>query len=276
MRVIALLATYNERRFVGRCIEHLAHNGVETYLIDNCSTDETVEIAQRYSGHGLLGIETFHRQGMYEWSKLLQRKEELALELDADWFIHLDADEIRLPPHGVATLAEALADIDHQGYNAVNFLEFAFMPTVEDPDHDHPDFERTLRTYQPIMPGMPNRVNAWKSPVSQRPQLAWSGGHYVGFDGMRVYQEYLPMKHYIFLSVPHAVEKYAGRGGYNQKELNRGWHGWRAHVGEAEIHLPPRAMMRVAEPGQPLNGSMPRRDYYFEEPLIASLPSEDG
>ena len=45
MRVVALLATYNEERFVGGCIEHLQRQGIETYLIDNESTDATVEIA---------------------------------------------------------------------------------------------------------------------------------------------------------------------------------------------------------------------------------------
>lgn len=270
-RIVALLATYNERRFVGPCIEHLTNQGVETYLIDNDSTDETVKIAERHRSNGLIGVERFARNGIYEWQPLLERKEQLACELDADWMIHLDADELHLPPHGVATLSDALADIDRQGYTAANFLEFAFMPTVEEPDHDHPDFERTLRTYHPMMPGrIPERVNAWKVIRGTRPQLAWSGGHYVLFDGLRPCPELFPMKHYLFLSLPHAIEKYAGRGGYDPRELNRGWHGWRAHVGKEDIRLPPRSWMRIDEPGRPLNGNDPRRTYYFEEALIAS------
>src|SRR5947209_3395096 len=141
MRVIALLATYNEERFVGACIEHLAGQGVDVYLIDNDSTDRTVEIAGRRLGRGVVGIERFPRAGVYSWRPLLERKAQLAAELDADWFLHVDADEIRLPPRPGMTLAEALAEVDREGYNAVNFQEFTFVPTRESPEHDHPRFQ---------------------------------------------------------------------------------------------------------------------------------------
>jgi cellulose synthase/poly-beta-1,6-N-acetylglucosamine synthase-like glycosyltransferase len=47
MRVIAILATYNEERFIANCLEHLFRQGVEVYLMDNDSEDETVAIARR-------------------------------------------------------------------------------------------------------------------------------------------------------------------------------------------------------------------------------------
>ena len=121
MRAVALLATHNEERFIAGCIEHLLRHGVEVYLVDNESTDATVEIASRYRGRGLIEIESFPRRGQYIWRPLLQRKEELAATLDADWFMHVDADEIRLPARGGLTLAEALERADGDGYNAVNF-----------------------------------------------------------------------------------------------------------------------------------------------------------
>src|SRR5215831_2675215 len=145
MRVVALLAAYNEERFIATCIEHLRSQAVDTYLIDNESTDETVAIASRYLNRGLIGIETVPRKGIYSWKPILRRKEELACELDADWFMHVDADEIRLPPDPVCTLADAFVEVAEQGYNAVNFFEYTFVPTKEDPDHDHADFQRTMR-----------------------------------------------------------------------------------------------------------------------------------
>jgi hypothetical protein len=36
---------------------------------------------------------------------------------------------------------------DAGGYNAVDFSELAFVPTRESPDHDHPDYRRTMRWY---------------------------------------------------------------------------------------------------------------------------------
>src|SRR6185436_10921166 len=93
-RVVAIIAAYNEERFIGGCLEHLFANGVEAYLCDNESTDRTVEIATSYLGRGLRGIETLPRDGTYRWRQILARKERRAAELEADWFLDLDPDEI--------------------------------------------------------------------------------------------------------------------------------------------------------------------------------------
>src|SRR5918911_1328348 len=79
VRVVALVATYNEERFIGSCLEHLIEQGVQVYLIDNSSSDRTVEIAERYLGRGLIDIETFPRAGgVYKWRSILERQEQLA------------------------------------------------------------------------------------------------------------------------------------------------------------------------------------------------------
>ncbi len=253
MRVIAIIAAYNERRFIAHCLEHLHEQGVETYLIDNCSTDATVEIAERYLGHGLVGIETFPRNGVYAWRALLERKEQLARELPADWLIHTDPDERRLPPSGSAGLAEALATVDRAGCNAVDFKEFAFVPTRESPDHDHPDYERTLRTYYPFAPRPVHQLKAWKKADVE---LASSGGHLASFPGLRMWPEPFPMKHYLFLSVPHAVEKWVERE-YDSEEVASGWHGWRATLTSDDVVLPSAAELRVTHDDADLDPSDP-------------------
>lgn len=258
LRVVALLATYNERRFVGGCLEHLHRQGVETYLIDNCSVDGTVEIAERHLGRGLIGIEEFSRDGVYDWRGLLGRKERLARELEADWFIHLDADELRLPPPGHSTLSEALAFADRQGDNAVNFFEFTFVPTRESPDHDHPGFQQTLLTYYPFCPESPHRVNAWKAAAAPEPALVPSGGHRVRFPGLKMHPISFPMKHYLFLSIPHAVEKYVQRR-YDPDEVESGWHGWRARLSEGDLWLPSESELRHAGCGEELDPRGPWR-----------------
>jgi Glycosyl transferase family 2 len=272
VRALALVATYNERRFVGTCLEHLHAQGVETYLIDNGSTDGTVEIAEQFAGRGLVGIEQFPRQGVYDWRGLLRRKEELAEELteerEADWLIHLDPDEVRLAPPGEGTLAEALAAVDSRGYNAVNFLECTFVPSREAPDHDHPEFQRTMRTYYPFCPAFPHRLGAWKAAAAPRPDLASSGGHRVAFRGLRMYPRSFPMKHYLFLSVPHAVEKYVERQ-YDPAEVRRGWHGWRASLSVDDIRLPSESELRIAQPGEELDLSEPRQRHCIDDLLTA-------
>ena len=266
MRIIAILASYNERRFIGGCLDHLHEQGVETYLIDNCSTDETVAIAERRLGRGLIGIEEFPRDGVYEWRGLLRRKEELAGELDADWLIHLDPDELRLPPQGFGTLAEALRAVDSQGYNAVNFDEFTFIPTREAPDHDHREFQRTLRTYYPFCPQFPHKLTAWKAASAAAPDIASTGGHRVGFPGLRMYPLSFPMKHYLFLSVPHAVEKYVQRS-HAAAEVRSGWHGWRVYIEESDLRLPSESELRIARGDDDLDAGNPRRRHFVDNPI---------
>jgi glycosyltransferase involved in cell wall biosynthesis len=267
VRVVALLAAYDEERFVGGCIEHLAVQGVETYLIDNESTDATVEIAERYRGRGLAGIESFPRQGSYPWLRLLERKEELAATLDADWFVHVDADEVRLPPRPGISLADALAEVDRQGDNAVNFLELTFVPTREHPDHAHPRYEETMRWYYPYLPRYPDRLNAWKRQA--RPvDLATSGGHRVDFEGLRMHPQPFLMRHYLYLSVEHAIGKYVQRA-YDPQELEAGWHRLRAALRAEDVQLLPQADLRTYVSDESLDVSAP----WTQHPLFARAPA---
>jgi glycosyltransferase involved in cell wall biosynthesis len=265
VRVVALLAVHDEERFVGGCIGHLAAHGVETYLIDDGSTDRTVEIADEFRGRGLAGIETFPRGDGYAWRRLLARKQELAATLDADWLLHVDADEVRLPPRSGVNLAEALAEVDRQGYDAVNFLEHTFVPTREHPDHDHPRYEQTMRAYYPFLPSHPNRLNAWKR--QEHPvDLVSSGGHVVSFPGLRMYPQDFPMRHYLFLSVEHALRKYVQRA-WDPAELEAGLHRRRAALRAEDVALQSEGELRAYVSDDLLDSSAPRT----EHPLFAGI-----
>jgi len=264
VRVVAILAAYNEERFIGGCLDHLIEQGVEAYLIDNSSKDRTVEVASRYLGRGLIDIETFPRdEGVYKWRPILERKQELAASLDADWFMHADPDEIRLPPHPDQTLAEAFAEVDARGYNAVNFLEFTFVPTREAPDHDHPDFLRTMRHYYPFMRDFPNQIKAWKR-QPERVDLARRGGHRVNFPDICVYPESFKMRHYPYLGVAHVVRKYAEKE-YDRAELRQGWHGYRAEVVAEKIGLPSQAELHTYTTDGELDSSNPRTRHILQD-----------
>ena len=261
MRVVAILSVYNEERFIGACLDNLITQGVEAYIIDNASTDRTVAIAQRYLRRGLIGIETFPRDGIFALRPLLARKQELSAEIDADWFLNVDADEIRLPPKSGTTLAQALTEVDTQGYNAVNFLEFVFTPTKEAPDHDHPDFQQTMRWYYPFLPKFPHRLNAWKrqdDPVD----MVSAGGHRVSFPGLKMYPKSFTMRHYLFLSVPHALTKYIHLR-YDPKEIRIGWHRARTKLKPKQIRLPDQDMLRHYWSDDRLDGANPSTRHYL-------------
>jgi glycosyltransferase involved in cell wall biosynthesis len=258
-RVVAMLATYNEERFIEGCLDHMIAQNVAVYLIDNGSSDQTVAIAQRYFGRGLIGFESLPRADMYSWRPLLERKEQLARTLDADWFINLDADEIRLPSRSGSTLAEAFLDVEAQGFNAVNFQEFTFTPTREHPDHDHPAFRMTMRHYYPLSAAP--QVKAWKRP-SVPVEFAWSAGHQVRFDALRIYPQNFVMKHYLFLSIPHAHRKYIART-YDPSEVAVGWHRARAALRAEFIKLPSESELRRFVSDDELDASNPRMKHYL-------------
>src|SRR6185369_12752406 len=88
MKVLAVLAAYNEARFVFGLIEHLHAQGVEVHVIDNGSTDATAEIARGFLGRGVTVVESLPRDGVYRWEAILRRKAEIVSSAEADWVMH--------------------------------------------------------------------------------------------------------------------------------------------------------------------------------------------
>jgi glycosyltransferase involved in cell wall biosynthesis len=283
-RIVALLASYNNERFIANCLDNLIRHGVEAYLIDDSSSDRTVAIAEGYLGKGLIGIETFPREVPHEegfpWAAIRQRKAELATILDGDWFIHMDPDEVRLPRRSSTTLSEALTEVDAQGYNAVNFLEFVFVPTRESPNHDHPDYERTMRWYYPFMKQFPHRLNAWKRQPTCV-DLA-STGHRVSFPELRMFPESFFMRHYLFLSREQAAAKYGPQfrrtdsdtGVDSRKSADRTAAGsWRVRLDSQLIQLPSQADLREYISDDLLDFTDPRDTHVLES---ATPPKASG
>jgi glycosyltransferase involved in cell wall biosynthesis len=268
MRVVAVLAAYNEERFIRGCLEHLFGQGVDVYLIDNDSSDGTRDIAEEYVGRGLIGIERLARNGNFSLRGQLRRKEELYQRLAADWFVHVDADEIHQTADGVTTLAESFAQSEAAGYNAVNFLELTFVPTHEDADHDHSLYRETMRWYYPYLPVLPHRLNAWKRQPG-RVDLVSTGGHRVQFDGVRMDPKSLLMRHYLFLSRAHAVRKYT-QSSFDSAECADGWHGWRQRVDFRTLPFASRSELKELSPTAPLDASEPLTMHLLERELACS------
>ena len=270
VRVVALLAAYNEERFIGECLKHLIEQGVEAYLIDNCSTDRTVEIASEYLGNGLINIETLPRpDGLNRLKVRLRRKDELAAGIDADWFMHLDPDEIRLPPRPDQTLVEALEDVDAQGYNIVNFVEFTFIPTRESPEHDHPDFQQTMRWYYPFVRNFPHHLKAWKK-QPRSVELAQSGGHRPKIPNMRLYPEPFKMRHYQFLSLKQARTQYLENNEFDRSTVATNY--WRGWLVEERMGLPSESELNTYTSDDELSLDKPRLQHVMED---WALPEAD-
>jgi hypothetical protein len=189
----------------------------------------------------------------------LRREEQLAASLSGDWFMHVDADEIHASPRAGQTLADAFAEVEANGFNAVNFQEYTFTATREQPDHDRHDYLQTMRWYYPFRPFFPHRLNAWK----RQPGLVnlnSLGGHVVAFPGLRMNPEPFIMRHYFVLSVDHVCRKFVEKR-YAPEEVQRGWHRARATLRPEMISLPTEAeLVRYLSDDQ-LDASNPRTQH---------------
>ncbi len=261
LNVIAIINSYNEELLIRKCMEHLIAQGVNFYIIDNESTDRTLEIAHEYEGRGLVGVEIVPRYNQYDFEPILRRKEELTLELDADWFMHVDADEFRFAPPPYETLKEAFVAVEDAGFNAIEFMEYTFVATQEHPEHSPEDFLETMLWYYPFQPFRPHRMNAWKR-CGMPIEMVRFGGHQVNFPGRKVFPEYFILKHYTYISHAHAIEKFRKlkpRQGENE------FHGFRHHIIESDIVLPSETELYKFTSDAELIADNPRKTRFVED-----------
>lgn len=209
-RVIAMLIVYNEEDIIAACLDHLIKDGIEVYLINNWSTDRTVEIARQYLGKGVIHIENFPMGGRGKYSHLaprLRRKEQLARMLKADWFIHHDVDEIRESPWPGVNLRDGLYRVQQLGYNAVNFTMANFTP-VDDSYAAGKDPAVHFRYFDwGHRPAHFQQIKVWRRNTGQPVELEWSGGHEVRFEGRKVFPYRFLLRHYQFRTQAQAQKK---------------------------------------------------------------------
>lgn len=233
--VVAVMCVFNEEDVVVKAVEDLVAQGVGVYLMDNWSTDGTYEAGEMLLGRGLLrGFEKFPADGppaTYSQGHILRRKEELARQLGADWYISHDADEIRRSPWPGVSLREGLYRVDQDGFNCVDNTIVEFPPTDDDfaagvhPEEHFKYFEFGQHYSDYI------RLNVWKH-LGREVDLAVSGGHSVQFAGRRVYPYKFLTKHYPVRSQRHGEKKVLRerKGRFHPEELAKGWHTHYDHI----------------------------------------------
>ena len=121
-----------------------------------------------------------------------------------------------------------------------------------------------MRHYYAYLPEYPNRLNAWKrqdAPVD----LTSRAGHRIDFEGLSPYPESFAMRHYLYLSVSHAVSKYVQRV-FDPAAVESGWHRRRAALSVDSVALLSQAELREAGSDDDLDPSDP----WLEHPLFGS------
>ncbi|MFO7693163.1 MAG: glycosyltransferase family 2 protein [Vicinamibacterales bacterium] len=229
-RLVAIVSAYNEEDIIGPALAHLVAQGASVYLLDDGSADRTVANAREAAGTGLIGVETLppvareDGTGAYCWSRILDRKAQLAHTLDGEWFIHQDADEFRESPWPHLSLADAVGLVDRLGWNAIDFEVFDFVPAGEDflPGQDPVS---TFRRYHPAGEYDRLQIRCWKK-TADPVDLTTTGGHEARFPGRRVFPLRFPMRHYPIRSAAQGERKVFRdrKPRFDPKERARGWH----------------------------------------------------
>ncbi len=228
-KTVAIIACYNEMDIIESVVRSFISQEVEVCVIDNWSQDGTWELLNLMQGSmPTLRIERFPAEGpspTYDWTGLLRRKEELALEFPGYWVLHTDADEVRLAPWPGMSLARALGVVDLYGYNAVDFLILNFRP-VDEGYYPGANPESYFGYFEVAdSPDLKYQVKCWKQ-RKNRVDLVSRGGHFVAFEGRSVFPYKFVCKHFPLRSPAHAVKKIVTdrRGRFSSEERARGWH----------------------------------------------------
>ena len=90
------------------------------------------------------------------------------------------------------------------------------------------------------------------------------------FPGLRMYPESFKMRHYLFLSVPHAICKFVERR-FDPEEVRDGWFNWRAWLDPRRIVLPTAHQLRLYESDDALDPADP-----LAEHLLAAAAARPG
>ena len=224
LRVLAIIAAYNEADIIGQAIEDLVAQGIQVYLLDHMSSDGTVAAAQAYLGRGLLHIEPYPDAGAYAQAAIMARKEQLTREFDADWFISHDADEFRESPWSHLNLRQGIELVDRLGFNAIDFQVLNFWPTHDDLPPGG-DVREAFHHYAVGDPWDKLQVKCWKN-TGQAVDVVSTAGHEARFAGRRIFPIRFLLRHYSIRSQAHGTRKVFEQRlpRFASEERARGWH----------------------------------------------------
>ena len=234
-RVVAIMPVFNEADILDHTLRYLVAEGIEVYVIDNWSTDDSFERARAWVGRGVLEVERFPKlgpQGTYDLRRLLGRVEAVSTEIrPADWFVLHDVDERRRGPWPGVSLREALWRVDQRGFTCIDHLTLNFWP-VDNRFDARRDVATQLEYCEPSAhPGHFHQRRAWKN-LGQRVDLASTAGHDVQFSARRVDPYRFLLQHYPIRSQQHGEQKVLRERlpRFSREEQAFGWHAQYAEV----------------------------------------------
>ena len=110
-----VLMTKNEAARLAGCLERVAGWADDIVIIDDCSTDGTVEIARRFAAQVVSHLSEDNHDA--QWNRGIERA-------SSEWILHIDADEL-VTPQLQAAIDQALTA--PQGHSAFEMMRKNFF-----------------------------------------------------------------------------------------------------------------------------------------------------
>jgi len=140
MKIIALIAAYNEEGVIEKCIENAREQGLDVLVIDNGCTDGTMEIVKK------LDAPVYeYKTKQHLMPRLCAISVSRAKKIGCDWYVEKDADEM-FETYDGRKVVEVVSEADSLGYNCMRFDLYEFWPTVDD-DLSIKDFTDRIQYY---------------------------------------------------------------------------------------------------------------------------------
>ena len=277
LKVVCVIMAHNAARTLPAVLNHLKKNNFLAAVVDHGSTDATSEILDRFESDPIIfrSFEPF--DGVFRLSQQLEIKRRIIAQIDADWIIHLDADEILESPRAGESLRSFITRLDAEGAATIECDEFVFAPENDAADYEGRDFVAEMTRYYHFAPEKRRLQRAFKCGIDTS---YWdrSGGHQVTQDASSQ-PERMRMRHYIGLSVAHLREQYLGRV-FCGEELSRGWHCNRVPVAMDFVRAPdPSKLLDVRVDGWRTDRPEPRHLVFsssvdYTPPTLSSSTEE--
>lgn len=230
----AILCVRNEGMHIRRAISDFVNDGVDVIVIDNGSTDQTLDICSEFKGNGLLFTRNMPWSGNFDLTQQLEIKNTIISQLRHDWIIHADADEWMHSSREGESLVDGITRISDCGFNVINFEEFVFLPKpnqISDPT----SYKKQSLHYYYFAPRKKRLMRAWNRILNVN--NASSGGHVLRGENINVAPESFILRHYIVLSYQHALDKYIDRE-FSRRDLVKQWHGNRLNFTTNNLKIP--------------------------------------
>lgn len=226
-KVLAIIHIYNENDVIFKLLEYLLGQELDVYIIDNWSDDGSYEIVENFRKRfpERIFLDRFPEEGpseFYEWYNQLEKTEEISKKLSYDWYIHYDADEMRISPWENVTLRQAIYHIDKLGYNLIENTVIDFKLT-ENSDESifmrdtYFDFGHRISHFM--------QIKTWKK--TEYINLRDSGGHFAVVRNPKIFPLKILNRHYPFRNVEQAFKKVFEyrKPRFEKEHKERGWHG---------------------------------------------------